>query len=253
MMTRMQLPLSIRYLIAGIAAMAVFSIVPAAAQEADENLEKVRLQVGAMFDMINAEDVNVSPIDGWYTIHKGSIVAYISADGRYLLQGDLIDLQTNVNMSEVVRNDSRRELMAAVNDDDVISFSPADVKYTVSVFTDVECTYCRRLHSQIDEYLAHGIEVRYLLYPRNGPTSRAWTTAEEVWCSNDRNDALTAAKTDRKFASTDCDATIVQDHYALGHEVGLNGTPAIVFEDGTLISGYLPPDQLKARLDQLAN
>ena len=161
-------------------------------------------------------------------------------------------MQQNINMSEAVRNDSRRELMAAVEDDNVISFSPADVKYTVSVFTDVECTYCRRLHSQIDEYLAHGIEVRYLLYPRNGPTSRAWTTAEEVWCSNDRNGALTAAKTDRKFASSDCDATIVQDHYALGHEVGLSGTPAIVFEDGTLISGYLPPDQLKARLDQLA-
>ena len=76
--------------------------------------------------------------------------------------------------------------MSTVKDEDVILFSPTDKQYTISVFTDVECTYCRRLHSQIDEYLAHGIEVRYLMYPRNGPTSQAWATAEEVWCSTDK-------------------------------------------------------------------
>ena len=89
--------------------------------------------------------------------------------------------------------------MATVADDQTILFTPEEVKYSVSVFTDVDCTYCRRLHSQIDEYLAHGIEVRYLLYPRNGPASRAWSTAEDVWCASDRNDALTMAKLDREF------------------------------------------------------
>ena len=239
----------IRPLVALIAALAMF---PASADESSTELELVRQRVAEMFDLIDQDDINISPVDGWYTIHKGSIVAYISSDGRYLLQGDLIDLDTQINMSEAVRNDARRELMASVKNEDVILFSPADVKYSVSIFTDVECTYCRRLHSQIDEYLAHGIEVRYLMYPRNGPTSRAWSTAEEVWCSSDRNSALTAAKLDRKFASTDCDASIVQEHYDMGHNIGLSGTPAIVFDDGTLISGYLPPDQLKARLDQAA-
>jgi thiol:disulfide interchange protein DsbC len=238
---------SIRPSVALIAALAMF---PASADETSTELDLVRERVAEMFDLIDQDDVSISPVDGWYTIHKGSIVAYISADGRYLLQGDLIDLDTQANLSEAVRNEARRELMASVKDEDVILFSPADVKYSVSIFTDVECTYCRRLHSQIDEYLAHGIEVRYLMYPRNGPTSRAWSTAEEVWCSSDRNSALTAAKMDRKFASTDCDASIVQEHYDMGHDVGLSGTPAIVFDDGTLISGYLPPDQLKARLDQ---
>ncbi len=239
----------IRPLVALIAALAMF---PASADESSTELELVRQRVAEMFELIDQDDINISPVDGWYTIHKGSIVAYISSDGRYLLQGDLIDLKTEVNMSEAVRNDARRELMASVKNEDVILFSPADVKYSVSIFTDVECTYCRRLHGQIDEYLAHGIEVRYLMYPRNGPTSRAWSTAEEVWCSSDRNSALTAAKMDRKFASTDCDASIVQEHYDIGRDVGLSGTPAIVFDDGTLISGYLPPDQLKARLDQAA-
>jgi thiol:disulfide interchange protein DsbC len=228
---------------------AAFSLTPGLAAEADSDLEQVRQKVTAMFDTIEAKDVTISPVDGWYTIQKGSIVAYISTNGRYLLQGDLIDLDQNVNMSEVARNQSRRELMASVKNEDVILFSPAEKKYSVSVFTDVDCTYCRRLHAQIDEYLAHGIEVRYLMYPRNGPTSHAWTTAEHVWCASDRNSALTAAKNDQKFAFSNCDASIVQSQYQMGQDVGLSGTPAIVLDDGTLISGYLPPDQLKARLD----
>ena len=166
------------------------------------------------------------------------------------MQGDLIDLDNQVNLSEVARNESRRELMAAVADDETIMFSPEDVKHTVTVFTDIDCTYCRRLHNQIDDYMAHGIQVRYLLYPRNGPASRAWNTSEEVWCSNDRGSALTLAKLDKDFPTASCDASAVQDRYAIGRDVGLSGTPAIILEDGTLIGGYLPPDQLKARLEQ---
>ena len=169
-----------------------------------------------------------------------------------MLQGDLIDLEQQVNLTEANRTDARRDVMSAIADDQVITFSPAEVKYSVSIFTDVECTYCRRLHSQMDEYLAHGIEVRYLLYPRSGPASRSWITAEEVWCSADRASALTMAKLDKKFETSACDASIVQDHYVMGQEVGLTGTPAIIFEDGELLAGYLPPDALRLRLEQKA-
>ena len=142
--------------------------------------------------------------------------------------------------------------MSTVTAEQVITFSPTDVKYSVAVFTDVDCSYCRRLHSQIDEYLAQGIEVRYLLYPRNGPASKAWNTSEKVWCSADRNEALTMAKLDRSFATSECDASILSKTYLIGQEVGLSGTPAIVFEDGTLVGGYLTPDQLAMRLEQNA-
>ena len=228
------------------------SLAAVAASADDAELERVRQKVAETFDTISPEHVDTSPVPGWYTIQKGSIVAYISGDGRYLLQGDLIDLDKQVNLSEVARNDSRRELMASVSDEEAIVFAPKDVAYKVTVFTDVECTYCRRLHSQIKDYMAKGIEVRYLLYPRNGPSSRSWNTSEEVWCSSDRGNALTMAKLDREFPSSECDASEVSHHYALGQDIGLSGTPAIVLEDGTLIGGYLPPDQLKARLDQLA-
>ena len=237
-------------LIALLAASIVFSSAQAGDDSAE--LEQIRQKVGAMFEMIEPEDVNASPVDGWYTIQRGSVVAYVSADGHYLLQGDLIDLDNSINLSEVSRTEARRELMATVSDDEVIMFSPVDVKYSVSIFTDVECTYCRRLHGQIEEYMARGIEVRYLLYPRNGPASRAWNTSEDVWCATDRNNALTMAKLDQKFDTATCDSSIVQDHYVIGRDVGLNGTPAIVFDDGTLIGGYLPPDQLEARLEQNA-
>lgn len=221
-----------------------------AADEAE--LEQVRSRVADMFAEIDPQDINNSPIDGWYVVQKGSIVAYISEDGRYLLQGDLIDLDTQVNLSEQSRTTARRKLISAVDDDQFIAFTPSEVKFTVTVFTDIDCTYCRKLHSQIDDYLAQGIEVRYMLYPRNGPASRSWSTSEKVWCARDRNQALTDAKLDRSFETQKCDSSAITKHYMLGQDVGLTGTPAIIFEDGTLVSGYIPPATLSARLQQIA-
>ncbi len=230
----------------------MFAASPAWSADSAEVPAEERERLAEMFESIDPENVKSSPIDGWYTIQKGSLVAYISQDGRYLLQGDLIDLDTKVNLSEESRTDARRDLMSGLANDEVIMFSPEEVKYSVSVFTDVDCTYCRRLHSQIEQYMANGIEVRYLLYPRGGPASAAWNTSEAVWCAKDRGEALTMAKLGREFESASCDASIVQDHYVLGQEVGLAGTPAIVLDDGELIAGYLPPDALKTRLEQKA-
>lgn len=219
----------------------------------EAELQQVREKVSGVFKEINPEHVEVSPVDGWYTIRKGAIVAYISGDGRYLLQGDLIDLDQEVNLSEQTRNVSRLEMLATLSDDEVIVFTPETVRFSVSIFTDIDCTYCRRLHNQIDEYMAQGIEVRYLLYPRNGPGTATWKTSEEVWCATDRNDALTLAKLDRKFESNNCDASIINSHYALGQDIGLRGTPAIVLEDGSLVSGYLPPLELTQALATLSD
>lgn len=218
------------------------------AADIDPKLEEVRAKVSGMFDAISPEHVKASPIEGWYSVQKGSIVAYISDDGRYLLQGDLIDLDNSVNLSEQSRSESRRELVSKLENDEAIMFSPSDVKHTVTVFTDIDCTYCRKLHSEIDGYLDLGIEVRYVLYPRNGPASRAWTTSEEVWCASDRGSALTAAKLDRPFKTVACDTAGISRHYMLGQDIGLSGTPAIVLEDGTLIGGYLSPAALGMRI-----
>ena len=230
---------------------ATLALQPALAEVDTDELTMVRAKVSSMFEEINPEHIQPSPVDGWYTVRKGAIVAYVSADGRYLLQGDLIDMEMQVNLSEAERNKSRIEMMAAISDDQTITFTPEETKYSVTVFTDIDCTYCRRLHSQIDEYMAQGIEVKYLLYPRSGPTSQSWVKAEQVWCADDRNEALTLAKVDKSFESHSCDTSMVSQHYAIGRDVGLTGTPAIILSDGTLVSGYLPPESLAERLSLL--
>ncbi|MFQ5983630.1 MAG: DsbC family protein [Woeseiaceae bacterium] len=232
----------------GIALFACALALAAVAEDDSQELEQVRARVSGTFAEIEPQHVTTSPVDGWYTIRKGAIVAYISSDGRYLMQGDLIDLDRQVNLSEASRDEARRELMSAIPEEHMIIFSPDEVKFTISVFTDVDCTYCRRLHSQINEYLEQGIRVRYLLYPRNGPTSQSWVKSERVWCSDNRNEALTLAKLDEEFQSRECDASMVSKHYLMGQDVGLQGTPAIVFEDGQLISGYVPAPILSEQL-----
>ncbi len=220
----------------------------AAAADEPTELERVRAKATETFEGVAAKDVEASPIPGWYTVRKGTVVAYLSADGKYLLEGELYDIDAKVNLTEETRNAARVTMLDRVPDDQAIVFAPEHVQHVVTVFTDVYCTFCRRFHSQIDDYLAEGIEVRYLLYPRDGPGSKAWKTAERVWCAPDQREALTLAKLDRDFESRQCDASIVEEHYSLGQQVGLRGTPAIVLEDGTLISGYLPPAELEQRI-----
>jgi thiol:disulfide interchange protein DsbC len=228
-----------------LAAILLLIAVPASSDEASPELQKVRKIVSERFVEISPEEVFESPIPGWYMIRKGAIIAYISGDARYLMQGDLIDLQKNANLSEQSRNDARVRMMSAFSDEQLIIFSPEHVEHSISVFTDIDCTFCRRLHAQIDEYMAEGIEVRYFLYPRNGPRSASWAKAEHVWCADDRNEALTLAKLDKEFPTRSCDASMVSTHYTIGQDVGLTGTPAIVLDNGTLFSGYMPAPRLK--------
>ncbi len=233
-------------------ATALLAAGPTSLAQDEAAFEEARKSISAKFDMIEPQNIRRSPIEGWYELQKGPIVAYVSADGRYLLQGDLIDLDNQINLSEQSRNGARHDLVAALTDDKAILFTPAQPKYSVTVFTDVDCTYCRKLHNEIDDYMAKGIEIRYVLYPRNGPGSRTWKTSEQVWCASDRGAALTAAKRGESFESESCDASMVSRHYALGRDVGLSGTPAIVLDDGTLVGGYVPPAQLVMRLESNA-
>ncbi|WP_405224226.1 DsbC family protein [Lentisalinibacter sediminis] len=225
-------------------------LAPAAAlADADEDLARVRAEISEQFPQIEPESINEGPIPGLFEIRQGMLVAYVTTDGRYLFQGDLIDLETSTNLTEAAMNGERRRVLDALGDDDAIVFAPADPKHTVSIFTDIDCGYCRKLHREIDDYNEAGIAVRYLLYPRSGPGNASWQKAESVWCADDRNTALTRAKNDQPVQSRDCDASMVQRHYDLGRDIGLRGTPTIVTGTGEVLSGYLPPAQLLERLE----
>src|SRR5690606_28260140 len=145
----------------------------------------------------------------------------------------------------------RRELLATIPVEDRIVFAPENPKYTVAVFTDVECGYCRKLHSEIDEYNREGIAVQYLAFPRMGLGSEDFRKMVNVWCADDRRQALTDAKNDRRVPTRDCKNPVTME-YDVGQRIGLAGTPLIVAADGTTLPGYLPPKELRAALDKLA-
>jgi thiol:disulfide interchange protein DsbC len=208
-------------------------------------------QIVSQFPGTHAEDVRPTPIAGIYELVRGADIAYVTADGKYAFSGDLIDLAKNDNLTEARRRDARVKMIGAIPESDMLVFGPREPKYTVTVFTDVDCAYCRQLHSQIAEYNHLGIRVRYLFYPRTGPNTESWTKAEEVWCSSNRNEALTQAKRGGTLAAKACPNNPVAKHYALGRKFDLQGTPAIVLANGELIGGYLPPAELARQLKEV--
>lgn len=211
--------------------------------------ESIQRQLAPRYPEIRPEQITPSPIPGLFELRIGSQIAYVSADGRFIVRGDIIDVATEANLSEERRSAARLAAINDVGEARMIVFAPKQVKHTISVFTDVECGYCRKLHREIDQYLAQGIRVRYLLFPRGGPNTEGWTKAEQVWCSADRATALTRSKRGEVLTSRVCSPTPVQQHYALGLEVGVQGTPAIVTDTGELVPGYVPAAELAAHLD----
>jgi thiol:disulfide interchange protein DsbC len=207
-----------------------------------------RAQIAGKIPGSRPDDFRPSPITGIYEFTRGTEIAYVTADGKYAIGGDLIDLAKNDNLTETHRRELRAKSIGAIPESEMVVFGPDNPKYTVTVFTDVDCAYCRQLHSQISEYNRLGIRVRYLFYPRTGPNTESWTKAEEVWCSNNRNEALTLAKRGAALQAKACPDNPVARHYALGRDFGLQGTPAIVLADGELIGGYLPPGELAQHL-----
>jgi thiol:disulfide interchange protein DsbC len=205
---------------------------------------EVRTRVASKLHGVKPSDVASSPIPGLYEVTMGGVVAYVSEDGKFLVSGDVYDLDSQTNLTAGRRSSARAKALAAVREGDMVIFSPANPKMTVTVFTDVDCGYCRKFHSQIAEYNKAGIRVRYLSYPRTGPGTSSWAKAESVWCAADRKDALTRAKRDEEVKSKPCGDALIKAQYELGGDLGVEGTPAIFTTTGDYVGGYLPPAQL---------
>jgi thiol:disulfide interchange protein DsbC len=188
-------------------------------------------------------------VPGLYEVEVGTDILYLTADGRYLIQGDMLDLTGRRNITEQKRSRARVKKLSEVPLADMIEFAPVSPKHVVYVFTDTQCGYCRRLHREMAEINRRGIAVRYLAYPRAGIGSPAFTQMESVWCAADRRQALTDAKLGKPVPPKTCPNPVARE-YALGEEIGVRGTPAIYAIDGTLLSGYMPPDELQAALEQ---
>ncbi len=195
-------------------------------------------------------DLRATQIPGIFEFRQGAELVYVTADGRYGFAGDLYRLADRNNLSDARRRELRLDLLRNVPESSMVVFAPPQPKYTITVFTDVDCAYCRELHKQIAEFNRLGVKVRYLFFPRSGPNTSSWSKAEQVWCSADRREALTEAKKGQPLKTAVCKPNPVAEQYALGRAIGLTGTPGIVTESGELLPGYAPPDELVQELQE---
>ena len=197
---------------------------------------------------VKVDSVKPAVVKGLFEVVVGANIYYVSEDGKYLLQGRLVDVAARKDLTEEKLNVTRKLAIEKMGQANMIVFKPKITKYTVTIFTDIDCGYCRKLHSEIDQYLAQGITIQYLFFPRAGKGSDSYNKAVSVWCAEDRNAALTASKKDQKLPEKTCDNPI-DKHMQLAAEFDVKGTPMIISENGNVYPGYLPAKQLVEALE----
>ena len=234
---------------AGSVAALVAALVLAPGGRAEEVPGPVRDAVRSILGDVEGDAVRTAPLPGWYEVRSGRDVFYISVDAAFLFHGDLYALAERRNLTEEARREGRRDLLRRMEEDSLIVFAATTrTRHRLTVFTDVDCPYCAKLHLEVPELNARGVEVRYAAWPRTPPGTESYGRSVSVWCARDRLRAMTDAKAGREVARATCDNP-VDRHVDLGRRLGVTGTPALFTEDGGLISGYVPYRELVRRLD----
>ena len=212
----------------------------------------VRAALATKLPILTIDEVNATPINGLYEVVYGTNLTYVTSDGRFLMRGDIVDLESRELLTENRKRDLKQAKLASLNENEMIIYGDKDLPFQVTVFTDIDCGYCRKLHSQIKEYNEEGIRIRYLAYPRSGimrdgKMTESAALAESVWCADDKHAALTDAKAGKDVPKKNCNSPVAAQ-YQLGQDFGVTGTPALLFNDGELVPGYVPPKRLAAAL-----
>ena len=212
----------------------------------------IRQAMSTSMPSVKVDSVKPAVVKGLFEVVVGANIYYVSEDGKYLLQGRLVDVAARKDLTEEKLNVTRKLAIEKMGQANMIVFKSKITKYTVTIFTDIDCGYCRKLHSEIDQYLAQGITIQYLFFPRAGKGSDSYNKAVSVWCAEDRNAALTASKKDQKLPEKTCDNPI-DKHMQLAAEFDVKGTPMIISENGNVYPGYLPAKQLVEALENEKN
>ncbi len=212
---------------------------------ADE--QQIQQALSRAMPTVKPDRISPSEIDGLYEVLVDTQIFYITDDGKYIIQGSLYDVEARKDLTEEKIAETRIKAINEIGQDQMILFKPEESKFTLTVFTDIDCGYCRKLHSEIDQYLDQGITIQYMFFPRAGKGSESYKKAVSVWCSEDRNAALTDAKKGNTPESKECDNP-VDAHMDLGQKLGTRGTPMLVTEKGTILPGYVPADKLAKAL-----
>lgn len=219
------------------------------AQPGDQVRDKL-LSIG-----INVGDITPSDMEGLLEVRTNQGVLFATPDGEYFIAGTLYQLDKEGKVTNVLaaRQAPINAKAIAELKDEVIEYKAADEKYVVTIFTDTTCGYCVKLHSQMADYNNLGITVRYLAFPRQGDNGPVAKQMAEIWCADDPKQALDDAKLKQKSLQVDGEKCLpmISKHYNLGQRLGVSGTPAVFLPDGSMVGGYLPPEALLERLENL--
>lgn len=224
-------------------------------QKANTVLSVLKTQI----PQVSVTNLDKSPVPGFYQLLADGEVLYVSDDGNYMFVGDVYDIKQSAreSLTENVRKQARLAVLNTIPESDMVVFTPesGNIEHTITVFTDIDCGYCRKFHQEMNDYLAKNIKVRYLSFPRAGKGSDSYKKAQTVWCSDDRQQAMNNAKLNNDFKIADklCNTQVIDNSMEIVRKIGLRGTPALLLEDGTLLPGYMPADRLKATLDNNKN
>jgi thiol:disulfide interchange protein DsbC len=214
-----------------------------------EELKALKDSLVAIMPAAKNAVIKTTPVAGLYEVSDSGQVMYMTKDTRYIINGDLFDIKSHKNLTESARGAQRLLELNTLGEANMLVYKPkGEIKHTITVFTDIYCPYCRKLHSEIDSYLNEGIKVRYVFLPFKG--EKSFNDSVSVWCSKDRNKALDMAKAGKTIEAKTCTNPVAQ-HQALGMKLGINGTPAIILDDGELLPGYVPADKLAAHFDSM--
>lgn len=204
--------------------------------------------VAAMAPQARVQAIAPMPIAGLYQVIAQGQVLYLTGDGRYAIQGDAFDVKTRTPLNSLSMNKLRRDAIAKLDHSQMVRFAPANPKYTVTVFTDVDCPYCRAFHANITEMNKLGIAVDYLFWPRSGLGTPSAQKAVDVWCAPDRQAALTRAFEGSTPRYAECKSPVAHD-FDLGIDLGVDGTPTVIADNGVVLGGYVDPQELLRRLE----
>lgn len=224
----------------------------------DDVKQRVLTRLKSSRPELKLTELKSSPMKGVYEVKVNGQVAFVSEDGGHLIAGEMYEVREGalVNLQEQQRQEQekafepqRAKMLSAVNKEDMVIYSPEkEAKAFVYVFTDIDCGYCRKLHSQLEGFMDKGIEIRYLAFPRAGAMSNSAKKLASVWCSDDALSLMTRYKRGESIPVAACDDAPIGDQLMLGQQVGVRGTPAIVTSTGQLIPGAVSPDYLAQTL-----
>ena len=225
------------------------SLIASASSAQEDFVKRFQDNLAKVNPQYKVQSVESSHLKGFYNVQlENGPLLYVSENGQHFFAGELYFLENNkmVNITDLDSARARIALMDEFNPSEMIVFtpkSPVRTKATITVFTDVDCFYCQKLHQEVPELNARGIEVRYVAFPRAGIGSPSAQKLVSAWCNKNPQDAITKLKNQETIANASCDNP-VSKQYDLGKRMGISGTPAIIMQDGGLIPGYKPAAEL---------